>query len=199
MRRVAFIAFATLLPLASWAAGGDAHSAEGHAAEGHGGIPLHDIGVHALNFTILVTVLFLLLRGPIRDALRNRASGIKAELEEANALRKAAQDRVDELETRIRGFEKLVEELKAEGAASAEREADLIAERAEREVELVKASAERTIREETRKARGALRQQAVDLAVRIAEEQLRSRIDEKDQERLAQDFLSTVKGETAHG
>lgn len=198
MRRVAFIAFATLLPVVSWAAGGDSHSAEGHA-DGHGAIPLHDIGIHALNFTLLVAVLFFLLRTPVRDALRNRASGIKAELEEANALRKAAQDRVDELESRIRGFEKLVDELKAEGAASAEREASLIAERTEREVELVKASAERTIREETRKARGALRQQAVDLAVRIAEEQLRSRITEQDQQRLAQDFLSTVKGETAHG
>jgi F-type H+-transporting ATPase subunit b len=114
-------------------------------------------------------------------------------LEESNQMRKEAQHNYDELSARLSHMEKEVEALRTESAASAEREAELIAAQTDADVIRIKDAAGLTIQNETEKAKRALRKEAVDLALKIAEQTLKAQLSDKDQKALAQDFLGSLK------
>jgi F-type H+-transporting ATPase subunit b len=162
--------------------------------EAHGeGIPLAKMAVHALNLAILFGVIAWFARKPIKDAIASRSVAIKKDMDEINALRKQAQDRYAEIESRLQSYDRKLAEMKSDAEREAAAEAREIAARAERDALLIQQAAERTVRDETLRARHALRRDAVELAVKIAEEQLRHQITEADQRRLTADFLGTVK------
>lgn len=164
-------------------------------AEAGEGIPFREIGLHTFNFLLLVGLLVYLLRTPVRDFLNTRAATIRKELEESDRLRREAEERNRAIEAKLVHFEEELAAMKADGAADAEREALLLAERAERDAAHIKETAERAIREETRAARNTLRRDAVELAVKLAEENLRSQLGPTDQQRLAQEFLASIPQE----
>jgi F-type H+-transporting ATPase subunit b len=161
-----------------------------HGAEG---IPFLKLLLHAFNLALLLGLLGFLLRGRIRDALADRSVRIKREMDEINDLRKVAQERYTEIEARLQGYDKKLGELKADAEQEAAAEAKEIAARAERDALQIQKAAERTIRDETIRARQALRHDAVELAVKLAEEQLKQQITEEDQRRFASEFLDTVQ------
>ena len=171
-----------------------AEEAEAHAE----GIPWAKMLVHALNLAILLGLIAWAARKPIKDAIASRSLAIKKDMDEINALRKSAQDRFAEIEARLQGYDKKLAEMKTDAEREAAAEAREIAARAERDAAQIQQAAERTIRDETLRARHALRRDAVELAVKLAEEQLRHQITEDDQRRLAAEFLGTVK-ENGHG
>ena len=154
---------------------------------------------HLFNLALFVGVVAFLTRKMIPEALKNRAARIEKELDESNRLRREAQARYDELEARLNRFEAEFDEMRADATRASEREVALIGERAENEVAQIKAGAEKAIRDEVNAARAALHQQAVSLALNVAEEQLRGRINAADQDRLARDLLGTVKEANGHG
>ena len=165
------------------------------------GIPWTNIVVHAVNFVLMMGILFYITRTPISDFLKMRAGRIRKELDDATQAQAEARARFEQLEARLNNFEQELNALKAEGLADAEGEARLLAERTEQDIQQIKANAERTIREEVRKAKVALQAQAVELAVNIAEEQIRGQMTPSDSDRLAQAFLGAVSKskEPAHG
>jgi F-type H+-transporting ATPase subunit b len=199
-------AFFSVASAADEGAHGDAaHGATPHVEATHGEAPAHAEGIpwdkmafHALNLIILLTIIGWFARKPIKDAIASRSVAIKKDMDEINALRKQAQDRYAEIETRLQSYDKKLAEMKSDAEREAVAEAREIAARAERDALLIQQAAERTVRDETLRARHALRRDAVELAVKIAEEQLRHQITEEDQKRLAADFLGTVK-ENGHG
>jgi F-type H+-transporting ATPase subunit b len=162
------------------------------AAGGHGPEWVK-YGFHTANLIILFLVIKLAAGKTIKGAVANRAQRIKMHLEESNQMRKEAQHNFDELSARLSHMEKEVEELRTEAAASAEREAELIATQTDADVKRIEEAAGLTIQNETDKARRALRKEAVDLAVKIAEEKLKAELSDKDQKTLAQDFLGSLK------
>jgi F-type H+-transporting ATPase subunit b len=160
----------------------------------HGeGLPVAKMVFHALNLLILFGLIGWFARKPIKDAIADRAVTVKKDMDEINALRKQAQDRYAEIETRLQGYEKKLAEMKTDAEKDAVAEAREIAARAERDAAMIQQAAERTIRDETLRARHALRKDAVELAMKIAEQQLRHQITESDQRRLASEFLGTVE------
>lgn len=164
------------------------------AAGGGEGPPMKEIGVHAINFVLLYTVLFFLARKPIAEILKSRQAEIKKALDDGNAALKAAEDRHSELDVRLTQFSKMVDEMKAQAKTDADNERASLREKTASDIVMLKALTERTIREETRNARAALQRESVDLAVQIAEESLRKQITAADQERLAGEFLVAVSG-----
>jgi F-type H+-transporting ATPase subunit b len=171
-------------------------------AAGGGGQPegwFTALAFHTFNLFLFVGAVAFLTRKMIPEALKNRAARIEKELDESNRLRREAQARYDELEARLNRFESEFNEMRADATRASDREVALIGERAETEVAQIKAGAEKAIRDEVNAARTALHQQAVTLALNVAEEQLRGRISAADQDRLAQDLLGTVKEANGHG
>ncbi len=181
---------------AAMAAGGGDHATETF------GDASFDLVAHAVNLSILIGIIVWFGGPAIKDALANRSTDTRRELEDAHKAKQEAQARYEELEARLSDFEQELAQLRANAEKGVEREVESIHERAERDARLVAESASRSINDEVARARQALRREAVDLAVQIASEQVKSQIAGDDHERLGREFLGAVNaqgGEVSHG
>jgi F-type H+-transporting ATPase subunit b len=191
-----------LLHALAWASGTGADEAAAHGGsaghEAHG-IPWEMIGLQAANVVLFGIALAWLARGPIRDALKNRSLAVSKQLDESARLKAEAAATNADIEARLATLDRRVEEMKAEAAVEADREAMRIEERAHADASRVKDTAERTIREESTRARNELRGEAARLAVALARETLKRSVTADDQDRLAREFLAAVEKETPNG
>lgn len=171
------------------------------AAEGHGeaheatGVPWRDLALVTGNVVIFASILIYVARRPIHDALHGRANRVRAALDEAQKLHDEASARYAEIDHKLRSLDAKIDEMKREAERASHAEAARIAERAEADAARIRDTAERTIREETTRAKNAIRQEAIESAGVIAREHLRKNVSVDDQNRLAGEFLGTVKGE----
>lgn len=166
---------------------------EAYASGGGDPPDLNAIAFHAINAFLLIALLTYLLREKIRDALANRAAGVKREIDESNQARKDAAQQLEELESRLDGFETELEKMKTDAVENAAKEHEAILARAEEDAARIAESAERSIRDETERARQALRREVAELSVDLARERLSAEVNTDDQNRLAGDFIDTVQ------
>ena len=82
--------------------------------------------------------------------------------------------------------------MEATAQQEAAREEQKLVERAEREAARIGETAERSIRDEATRARNALRRDAVELAVKLAEGILARNVAAADQQALAREFLQSL-------
>lgn len=209
------------------AAEGEHAPAEGeHAAEGaHGGgheSPLHytgdddhdgtanwldsdsenyvltSLGFHFLNFVIYGGLMLAFARPVIRDGLRARAAGIKTGIAEATKLRDEAVARDEAVTKRLAALSQEIADMAARAESDAKAEEARIVARAESAARAAGDTAKRQIADEGARARRAIRDDAVLLAVELAEGILKSQLQAGDQKRLADEFLNTLKSEGRH-
>jgi len=154
---------------------------------------------HLINLLILVAVLMWFFRRPVADALANRAHDIQKELGEAARLRAEAEAKQAELAARIQAFEGEVEQMKVQAGIEAKAEEARLIARAHEESARIAATAQRNIRDEVAKARTALQAEAVELAMKLAENTLRSNVKSEDQQALARQFLDSLNAGAANG
>jgi F-type H+-transporting ATPase subunit b len=185
-------------PVHGDAAGGAEHAAAGAEHATHG-VPWDMVGLQAVNLLFFIVILVWVARKPLGDALKNRALGVSQALDEASRLRADASARAAEIDAKLATLGQKVEEMKAAGAIEADIEAKRMNERAHADAERIRDTAERTLREESGRARNALRGEAARLAVQLARETLKRSVTADDQERLAREFLAAVDKETPNG
>ena len=115
-------------------------------------------------------------------------------------MRREAQERFDQLESRLSHIQGEIDTMRQESVAAAEGEAAHLREETDGDVARVLQAAEKAIRDEVASARRTLRQDAVEISIRLAEERLRSKVSDLDQDRLTDEFLGSVKeGSNGHG
>lgn len=176
-------------------------AAEHAAAAGEevqGAIPWTGLELHAFNLLLLLGVIGYFAGRKIRDGMRDRTTEIKHDIDESNRLRKEARERFEELEWRLAGFEERLGEMKADAEKQAEAERLAILERADQDGERLREAALRTIRSETARARMSLRQDAVALAMKLAEQRIVANVGPQDDIRLANEFFSEIDAEVTH-
>jgi F-type H+-transporting ATPase subunit b len=149
---------------------------------------------HALNLALLLGVLVYFVRRPVADTFRERALTIRTELTETARTRDEAHQRHQELLARLEKIENEIRGMDAEAEVEAKREEEKLIERAKREAARITEQVERNIRDESTRARTELRQDAVNLAIQLAESTLRQGVSATDQQALARQFLDSVKG-----
>ena len=204
---------------------GTAHAAGGDHAEGHGdghhidyladddgdgtanwidsdsdGYVVMGLIQHTFNLAVLFGLLFFFARTPLKDALHKRASNLRHGITEAARAKDEAQQRYDEVTARLDAFASEVEALKASAASDAKAEEEKLIARAQEEAARIADSADKTIKSELNRARITLRDDAVQLAVALAEKTLRSQVQAADQKQLARQFLDALQQDGAnHG
>jgi F-type H+-transporting ATPase subunit b len=159
------------------------------------------LGSQAISLMIVLGVLFVYARPAIADYVKDRALiGRKLLTDSANA-RREAQERATGLDSRLSKIEAEIAKIRADAEVEAAGEEARLVERAKEESARIGNVAERKIRDEVHRARIALRTEAVDLAVQLAESNLRGAIGAADQQRLAREFLESLKkdGGGLHG
>lgn len=145
-----------------------------------------------LNFAILAGGYYFVGRRPIGDALQSRRDSIANDIEEAERAKTAAEARAKVYQAKL---EKLEDEVRAAREAlvrAGEAERERIVSDAEAKAERLRNDAKFLIEQELKQARQDLWREAVDAAVAGARELLASHVTAADQERLAEDYLSSL-------
>lgn len=161
------------------------------AAAGHG-FPWSSWIVSILNLLVFIGIIYWFGGSAITAYYTNRRKALLADLEEAKRLREEAEARLEEYTARLEALEDERRELLDEYHEQGEREKKRIIEEAKKQVEKMRADAELTIEQEVKKAVATLEQQAVDLAVDLAEEMTRERLDRSQQSALVDDYVSDL-------
>jgi len=152
-----------------------------------------DLVLHAIHLLLFLGVAGWLARKPMSDALRNRAHDIRKDLTDSARERDEAYQRHQELVARLDKLSTEIEGMEAEARQEAANEEQKLVERAQREAERIADMAQRNVRDEATRARNALRRDAVDLAVKLAEGILAKSVTQADQQALARDFLESLE------
>jgi F-type H+-transporting ATPase subunit b len=148
-----------------------------------------DLAWRIANFSVLIIFLHVTLTNRIVTFLSDRRSAIREALDEAVKARGDAEKKYEEVNRMIKKAKEEIEEIHSSFATEGQRERDRLIKNAQQEAEKIKKQAETTAVQEVRKARFALRAEAVDLAVEMAEEILKKNLKEADLKKVTQEFI----------
>jgi F0F1-type ATP synthase membrane subunit b/b' len=152
-----------------------------------------------LNFALLVIGVYYLFKIGLFDLdkvvkhFTERPRKVDKAIEEAKAARAEAEAKRAEYEAKIARVEEEIANIEAEGARRTEAMRAELAQAAEEAARRVAAEAQERIAEETEQARADLQREASLLAIELAEEILKEKVDEEDQRRLVERTLRNLE------
>jgi F-type H+-transporting ATPase subunit b len=145
-----------------------------------------------MNFAVLAIALFFLLRKPVSQALGSRVQSIREQLTDLENKKREAEKALAEYEAKIANLDdeakKIVEEYIQQGKEAKER----IIKEAESAADKLEEQAKRNIEHEFAMAKKRLQEEVLEKAIAKAEEIIRQRITDEDQERLVDEYLEKV-------
>jgi F-type H+-transporting ATPase subunit b len=154
---------------------------------------LRDLLYRFINFTLLVIILFIVLKKTgVKDLLSSRSDEIRQRMEDLKKEKEEAESRYQDIEKQLKEFEEkkkdIIDQFRNEGLA----EKDRIISEAKERVEQIIEQSELTIQQEIQSAKDRLKRDVVDLAAQKAREIIAKEIDEDDQDKLVDEFIERV-------
>lgn len=150
-----------------------------------------------LNFAVFAWVIYRFGKKPVQESLVKRKETILRDIETAQKMREEAEQRLREYEDKLAHIDQEIERIRADFREQGERDRKRIQLEAEEKRERMLKDAQFLIEQESKQIRTTLLRETVEAAVQAAEQVLRSRISNEDQDRLADQFLkqiATAKG-----
>lgn len=187
MRSRPSLVVAISLTLASVALASD--EAHHHAA----GIPWTTLILSAINLSIFIWILARFVMPTVRVWVHDRRNQVVRALEEAAAAKAEALRVRVQWEERLAGFERAVEEMRAQARRDAERERERLLEAARKAAAAIRRDAERAAAYEIRRTQEQLRAELVRQALRAAEDAVRMHWSAADQQGCVSEFLKQVQ------
>lgn len=132
------------------------------------GIDPIKIGLHLLNFLLLLGGLTILLYKPILKFINNRQQTIEKQLSESEADRQKAKEMLDEYNQKVSGVEEEIKELNAKAAKEVQEEKAAILSDAKTRAEQLYAKAREDIETDKANAIKDLKNEVADVAIRLA-------------------------------
>ncbi len=145
------------------------------------------------NLAVLFGAIAYAVRLPAREYFRKRRDEIQREMREAREAQEAAEKKLAEVEARLSNLDAELAELRREVEKESATERDRILELARLEADKIMSQASREIDGLGRTVRKDLKEYAARLAVKLAEERIRSRMTEGDEQRLVDRFFADLK------
>jgi F-type H+-transporting ATPase subunit b len=145
-----------------------------------------------INFVLLVAMYYFLGRKPVAEGLKNRRASIAKEIEEAQRMRKEAEDRAVIYQKKLEHLEEELKDTRAALIEAGKGDRDRIVREAEEKATRMEKDAAFLVEQEIKQLRADLMREAVEVAVTTAEELLKKRVTPVDQERLAEDYLGQL-------
>lgn len=147
-----------------------------------------------LNFGILVFVLVKFLNKPLKDYFSDRKALIEKSIKEAQEAKELAQKALAEIESRLKLKDQEIESIIASARTSGEREKTRLVEEGEKLRVKILEQAKSNIEYEMKRAKDAIRAEAVDAAMQLAEEKIKAKITGEEQDKLLQESLRLLEG-----
>lgn len=145
-----------------------------------------------MNFVVLAGALFFLLRKPLSQALGSRIKGIESQLEELEEKKREAEKVLANYNEKFENLSRESENLIAEYVKQGNEARQRILKEAEAAAEKLEEQARKNIENEFEKARLKLKENILEKAMAKAEEIVKNKITEQDQERLVDEYLEKV-------
>ncbi len=168
---------------------------EGHDA--HGGLHFSDIlnteflGT-LVNFGVLLLIIGWAIRKKGNPALAARRAEVEKELAEAQRLRAEAEASHMATATRLEKLDQEILQIRADMVKAGEAERDRIVAQAEEKAARMRKDTNFLIEQQMKQLRKELTEQAATAAVAAAQDLLRERTSDADQERLADAYLARL-------
>lgn len=145
-----------------------------------------------LNFAVLVWLVVRFGGKPLAGFLQQRHQTVKRDLEEAAALHREAQQKLQQIEANVRDLDRQIAETKAAVAKDAEEERQRIIQNAEAEARRIVQQTEEILKRELRNAQRRLETEAVESAIRAAEKLVRQTLTEEDRQQLNEEYYKQL-------
>ena len=145
-----------------------------------------------MNFVVLAVVLFILLRKPVSQVLKNRIKGIQDQLHDLEIRKKEAEKVLAEYEERLMHLDQEAEKIVAEYVRQGEEARGRIVQEAQAAADKVEEQARRNIDHEFEIAKVKLKGEILEKALIKAEEKIKNRITPDDQKKLVDEYIEKV-------
>jgi F-type H+-transporting ATPase subunit b len=156
------------------------------------GVLFKDFLYRVLNFTVAFGLLAYFVTKPLRKGMAGRRQEIESALAQAQAAREEAEAKFRDYDAKLSRAAEEIEEIYRGIRREGELEQEKILASARANAEKIKSEAEKTAAMEVEKARASLRQEAAELAIRMATDILRQSVSGADHERLVNEYLQRV-------
>jgi len=148
----------------------------------------------AINFGILVAILAVAAwKADLKGMITGRSEGIKKNIEEARAAREAAEKALAEVEEKLKTKDREIAEMMQVSEQSGSKERDRLIAEGERLSKSLVEQARANIEVELRQAMEALKKEAAELALELAEQQIGQKLTAEDQKVLFEDALKRLE------
>lgn len=144
------------------------------------------------NFLILFGGLGWYLRKPLREFLDSRSKAIEEGLSSGRKAEEEALKKLSEIEARLAHLDEEIKDLKGRALAEAEEEKAQILASARAEADKILDMARREIEGLKKSARLELKSHVAELAVKLAEERLKTSLTPEQNRKMVQQFLQTL-------
>lgn len=149
--------------------------------------------VQALNFSLLLFLLWWLLYRPFVSKMEERTQAIKKSLEEAQAARAEAQRQQEEYRARLEAAHAEAQAIQDAALKQAAEEQRSIVEAARQEAARIVERGRAEIEQDVRRAKEELRREVGELAVAVAERLIRKSLREEDHRRIVTESISQLE------
>jgi F-type H+-transporting ATPase subunit b len=162
--------------------------------EGSAGAIAKDYLWKIINFGILFFIIFKFGKKPLQDFLKKRTELIEKSLKEAKEAKELAQKALAEVEERLEGKDREIDEIVSSARESGEKEKARLIEEGSRMKEKILGQARTNIAYEVKKAKETIKEEAAAIAIELAEKKLKEKLTEEAQFKLLEESLAKIEG-----
>jgi F-type H+-transporting ATPase subunit b len=150
-------------------------------------------GYYILNFIVFVAIIVFSARKPLAAFLEKRYADVSKEIAAAHELRDAAQQKYDAYKARMDNLALEMDKILSDARTGTEAEVARIL--AEAQAQVARVTAEESIRlaQESKRIRDELQKDAAALALKLAEQMVRERLDATAQAKLVERALTEIE------
>jgi F-type H+-transporting ATPase subunit b len=147
----------------------------------------------AANLALLLGVVFAAARKPVTAYFAERREQIRTDIQTADKLLADSKEQFMAWQKKLSELEQAIASIREETRERAEDERDKIIAAAHDRANRIKEDAVSAIDQELRGARVALREEAANIAVDLAATMLDQQVDDRDRDRLLDEFITHVE------
>jgi F-type H+-transporting ATPase subunit b len=148
-----------------------------------------------INFLILVYVLvFFIKKMDLKGFFKKRTELIEQSLREAREAKELAQKALAEVEERLKTKDAEIEQIIASARQSGEKEKARLVEEGDRLKARILEQAKTNIDYEVKRAKEAIKEEAVEIAMELAEKKLKEKLSKDEQLKLLEESLAKIEG-----
>ena len=172
------------------------------ANEGSGGEEAESLGAilkgyiwPIINFLILVGVMtYVLKKMDIKGFFKKRTELIEQSLREAREAKELAQKALSEVEERLKVKDTEIEKIIAAAKQSGENEKTRLIEEGDKLKNRILEQARTNIDYEVKRAKESIKEEAVEIAMGLAEKKLKEKLSKDEQLKLLEESLAKIEG-----